>query len=207
MNRAQGVMIESLCVFCGSSSGSRPQYKLVAEELGALLAGKKIRLIYGGGIVGLMGAIADACLAAGGAVTGVIPQALMDKEIAHRDLTELHVVKSMHERKAMMAELAGAFVALPGGFGTLEEFFEVLTWSQLGLQQKACGLVNVLCYNDSLLSLADRAVEEGFLPAAHRKLVLAADTPSELLELLMNFKPSMVPKWIGRGKGSVDEVS
>jgi len=201
------MMIESLCVFCGASSGSRPEYKLVAEELGALLASRKIRLIYGGGNVGLMGAIADACLAAGGAVTGVIPQALMDKEIAHRGLTELHVVKSMHERKAMMAELAGAFVALPGGFGTFEEFFEVLTWTQLGLQQKACGLVNVLGYYDSLLSLADKAVEEGFLPAAHRKLVLAADSAAELLALLVNFKPSVVPKWIGRGKGAIDDVS
>jgi uncharacterized protein (TIGR00730 family) len=201
------MMIEPLCVFCGASSGSRPEYKLVAEELGALLASRKIRLIYGGGNVGLMGAIADACLAAGGAVTGVIPQALMDKEIAHRGLTELHVVKSMHERKAMMAELAGAFVALPGGFGTFEEFFEVLTWTQLGLQQKACGLVNVLGYYDSLLSLADKAVEEGFLPAAHRKLVLAADSAAELLALLVNFKPSVVPKWIGRGKGAIDDVS
>lgn len=197
-------MIQSVCVFCGSSCGSRPEYKLAAEEMGRLLASRKIRLVYGGGNVGLMGAVADACLAAGGAVTGVIPQALMDKEIAHAGLTELHVVKSMHERKAMMADLAGAFIALPGGFGTFEEFFEVLTWTQLGLQQKACGLVNVMGYYDSLLALADKAAAEGFLPAAHRKLVLAANGAGELLELLMEFKPSVVPKWIGR---SVDEVS
>ena len=197
-------MIQSLCVFCGSSLGSRPEYKLAAEEMGGLLASRKIRLIYGGGNVGLMGAVADACLAAGGAVTGVIPQALMDKEIAHRGLTELHVVKSMHERKALMADLAGAFVALPGGFGTFEEFFEVLTWTQLGLQQKACGLVNVMGYYDSLLGLLEKAEEEGFLPAAHRKLVLAADSAGEVLELVMDFKPSVAPKWIG---GSVDDVS
>jgi len=197
-------MIQSVCVFCGSSLGSRPEYKLAAEEMGGLLASRKIRLIYGGGNVGLMGAVADACLAAGGAVTGVIPQALMDKEIAHRGLTELHVVKGMHERKALMADLAGAFVALPGGFGTFEEFFEVLTWTQLGLQQKACGLVNVMGYYDSLLGLVDKAAEEGFLPAAHRKLVLAADSAGEVLELLMDFKPGVAPKWIG---GSVDEVS
>jgi uncharacterized protein (TIGR00730 family) len=197
-------MIQSVCVFCGSSCGSRPEYKRAAEEMGALLASRKIRLIYGGGNVGLMGAVADASLAAGGAVTGVIPQALMDREIAHRGLTELRVVKSMHERKAMMADLAGAFVALPGGFGTFEEFFEVLTWTQLGLQQKACGLVNVMGYYDSLLSLLEKAEEEGFLPAAHRKLVLAADSAGEVLELVMDFKPRVAPKWIG---GSVDDVS
>jgi len=191
-------MIQSVCVFCGSSLGSRPEYKLAAEEMGGLLARRKIRLIYGGGNVGLMGAAADACLAAGGAVTGVIPQALMDKEIAHLGLTELHVVKSMHERKALMADLAGAFVALPGGFGTFEEFFEVLTWTQLGLQQKACGLVNAMGYYDSLLGLVDKAEEEGFLPAAHRKLVLAADSAGEVLELVMDFKSSVVPKWIER---------
>ena len=188
-------MIHSVCVFCGSSIGRRPEYRRAAEELGALLAKRNIRLIYGGGNVGLMGAVADACLAAGGAVTGVIPQALGDKELAHWGLTELHVVKSMHERKALMAELAGAFIALPGGFGTFEEFFEVLTWTQLGLQRKACGLVNVLGYYDSLLALADRAAEDGFLQPVHREMLVAGDSAAAVLEMVLHLEPPALPKW------------
>jgi uncharacterized protein (TIGR00730 family) len=188
-------MIQSVCVFCGSSFGARPEYRAAAEQLGTLLAQRHIRLIYGGGNVGLMGAIADACLAAGGEVIGVIPQALGDKELAHWGLTELHIVKSMHERKAMMADLAGAFIALPGGYGTFEEFFEVLTWTQLGLQRKACGLVNVLGYYDSLLALADRAGEEGFLQPVHRKMLMAADTPAAVLDLVLHVEPPSVAKW------------
>ena len=163
--------------------------------MGTLLAQRNIRLIYGGGNVGLMGALAEACLAAGGAVTGVIPQALGDKELAHWGLTELHIVKSMHERKARMAELAGAFIALPGGFGTIEEFFEVLTWTQLGLQRKACGLVNVLGYYDSLLAQADRAAEDGFLQPPHREMVVAAGSPAAVLEMVLHFNPPSLPKW------------
>jgi len=188
-------MIHSVCVFCGSSVGRRPEYQRAAQEMGTLLAQRNIRLIYGGGNVGLMGALAEACLAAGGAVTGVIPQALGDKELAHWGLTELHIVKSMHERKARMAELAGAFIALPGGFGTIEEFFEVLTWTQLGLQRKACGLVNVLGYYDSLLAQADRAAEDGFLQPPHREMVVAAGSPAAVLEMVLHFNPPSLPKW------------
>jgi uncharacterized protein (TIGR00730 family) len=188
-------MIDSVCVFCGSSFGARPEYRRAAEELGALLAKQHLRLIYGGGNIGLMGALADACLAAGGEVTGVIPQALGDKELAHWGLTELHIVKSMHERKAMMAGLAGAFIALPGGYGTFEEFFEMLTWTQLGLQRKACGVVNVLGYFDSLLALADRSAQEGFLQPAHRHMLLAADTPAAVLDLVLHSEPPLVGKW------------
>jgi uncharacterized protein (TIGR00730 family) len=201
------MMLRSLCVFCGSSFGSRPEYRRAAEDMGALLAAHKIRLIYGGGNVGLMGALADACLAAGGFVTGVMPQLLTDKELAHRGLTELHVVKSMHERKAMMAELADAFVALPGGFGTFEEFFEVLTWTQLGLQNKACGLINVAGYYDSLLGLVDNAAAEGFLKSEHRALVLAADSATEILDRLMHFELKTVPKWSGLAKVSIDAIT
>ena len=136
--------MKRVCVFCGSSAGSRPEYRACAEELGAELARRKIGLVFGGGNVGLMGAIADSVLKAGGEAIGVIPEHLMNLEIGHKQLAKLHVVRSMHERKAMMADLSDAFIALPGGFGTLEEFCEVLTWSQLGLHEKPCGIVNVL---------------------------------------------------------------
>jgi uncharacterized protein (TIGR00730 family) len=171
-------MIQALCVFCGSSSGRNPVYKQTAERLGELLAKRDISLIYGGGKVGLMGVLADTCLAKGGRVVGVIPQILVDKEVAHAGLTQLHVVSSMHQRKALMADLADAFLALPGGFGTWEEFFEVLTWSQLELQRKACALLNVEGYYDPLLALADRAVRDGFLRSANRDLMVA-DTDLE----------------------------
>jgi uncharacterized protein (TIGR00730 family) len=147
-----------------------------------------------------MGAVANACLSAGGAVTGVIPQALVDKEIAHTGLTELRVVTSMHERKAMMAEKSEAFIALPGGFGTLEEFFEVLTWTQLGLQKKACGVLNVLGYFDALAALTDRAVKDGFLRAEHRELLRVETDPGRLLDSFEHFEPPVVNKWIGLTK-------
>jgi uncharacterized protein (TIGR00730 family) len=171
-------MIHALCVFCGSSSGRNPVYKQAAERLGELLAKRGISLIYGGGKVGLMGVLADTCLAKGGRVVGVIPQLLVDKEVAHAGLSQLHVVSSMHQRKALMADLADAFLALPGGFGTWEEFFEVLTWSQLELQRKACALLNVEGYYDPLLALADRAVRDGFLRSANRDLIIS-DTDLE----------------------------
>src|SRR5215831_14246232 len=155
--------MKRICVFCASSSGSRPEYRLCAEELGAELAQRKIGLVYGGGNVGLMGALADSVLKAGGEAIGVIPEHLMAREIGHKGLTKLHVVHSMHERKALMADLSDAFVALPGGFGTLEEFCEVLTWSQLGLHVKPCGIVNVLDYYSPLLSMFDHAVQERLL--------------------------------------------
>ena len=170
--------MKRICVFCGSSAGSRPEYRSCAEELGQELARRRIGLVYGGGNVGLMGAIADAVLQAGGEATGVIPEHLMTREIGHKRLTTLHIVHSMHERKALMADLADAFIALPGGFGTLEEFFEVLTWSQLGLHVKPCGVINLLEYYNPLLRMLDHAVEERFLKSQNRALVLARNTPS-----------------------------
>lgn len=190
--------MKRICVFCGSSAGSRPEYRACAEELGAELARRNIGLVYGGGDVGLMGAIADSVLKGGGEAIGVIPEHLMAREIGHRQLTKLHVVRSMHERKALMADLSDAFIALPGGFGTLEEFFEVLTWSQLGLHVKPCGIVNVLNYYTPLLAMLDHAVEERFLKAQNRALVLWRETPSELLQALEEWRPVQVEKWLDR---------
>jgi hypothetical protein len=175
-------MLRALCVFCGSSFGRRAEYREAAEELGGLLARRRISLVYGGGKVGLMGVIADACLGAGGRVVGVMPRWLVDREIAHVGLTELHVVESMHERKALMADLSDGFIALPGGIGTFEEFFEVLTWSKLGIQKKACGLLNTGGYYDHLLAMADHAVAEGFLGSADREMLLAGAAVEPLLE-------------------------
>jgi uncharacterized protein (TIGR00730 family) len=191
--------MKSVCVFCGSSSGESPVYREKAQALGRELVRRGLRLVYGGGNVGLMGAVADAALAAGGEVIGVIPHALLAKEVGHLNLTHLHVVHSMHERKALMAELSDAFLALPGGFGTLEEFCEVLTWAQLGLHAKPCGLLNVRGYFDPLLQFFDRAVSEGFLRAENRALVLAGQTPEEVLGLLAAYRPpAHVEKWIDR---------
>src|SRR5258708_4155206 len=173
-------MFRRICVFCGSSSGTRPVYQKAAQTVGQLLCRRGIELVYGGGRVGLMGVVADACLNDGGRVIGVIPQALADKEVAHTGLTELRIVASMHERKALMADLSDAFMALPGGFGTWEEFFEVLTWAQLGIQRKACGILNVDGYYDPLLEMADRALSEGFLRAVHRDLLLSGSHPQRL---------------------------
>lgn len=185
-------------MFCGSSSGTHPGYEQAAKTVGELLCRRGIGLVYGGGKVGLMGAVADACLAAGGHVIGVIPQALVDKEIGHAGLTELRVVGSMHERKAVMADPSDAFVALPGGYGTWEEFCEVLTWSQLGIQRKACALLNVNGYYDPLMAMADRAVSEGFVRQEHRDLLLSDDDPERLLDRLSSYSVPVVDKWIGR---------
>ncbi len=187
-----------VCVFCGSSMGLRPAYKLAAQAMGETLAGRGIGLVYGGGNVGLMGVVADATLAAGGEVIGVIPEFLVAKEIAHTGLTKLHVVSSMHERKALMAELSDAFVALPGGYGTLEEFCEILTWSQLGLHHKPQGLLNIEGYYQPLLRLFDQAVTEQFLKPELRSLVLEAPDPEQLLDLMANYRPQTVDKWIKR---------
>src|SRR5579884_1569961 len=189
-------MLSRVCVFCGSNRGSSAVYAEAAEEMGRLLARQKITLVFGGSRLGLMGLMADACLREGGHVTGVIPQSLVDKEIAHRGLSELHVVASMHERKALMAERADAFVAMPGGFGTWEEFCEVLTWSQLGLHRKACALLNLEGYYDGLLGMADRAVKEGFLNVPHRELVIADADPVRLLERLSDYIVPVTDKWI-----------
>lgn len=185
-----------VCVFCGSSMGVQPAYQQAALALGEALARRKLGLVYGGGNVGLMGTIADATLAAGGEVIGVIPDFMVAKEIAHTGLTQLHIVNSMHERKTMMAQLSDAFVALPGGYGTLEEFCEVLTWAQLGLHQKPFGLLNVNGYYSPLLKFFDQAVTEEFLRPMNRSLVLEAAEPENLLDLLANYQPQYVDKWI-----------
>jgi uncharacterized protein (TIGR00730 family) len=180
-------MLRRICIFCGSNAGARPAYSQAAQTVGRLLCRRGIELVYGGGQVGLMGIVADACLNEGGRVIGVIPQALADKEVAHAGLTELRIVDSMHERKSVMAELSDAFLALPGGYGTWEEFFEVLTWSQLGIQRKACAILNVDGYYDPLLEMADKALSEEFLRDAHRDLLLADVDPERLLDRLSDY--------------------
>ena len=190
--------MKRICVFCGSSPGSHAEYGECAQQLGDELTRRNIGLVYGGGNVGLMGAIADSVLKAGGEAIGVIPEHLMTREIGHRRLTELHIVRSMHERKALMADLSDAFVALPGGFGTLEEFCEVLTWSQLGLHAKPCGIVNVMGYYTPLLAMLDHAVGERFLKPQNRALVLSRDTPAELLQAFEDWRPVHVEKWLDR---------
>jgi uncharacterized protein (TIGR00730 family) len=187
-----------ICVFAGSSPGARPEYALAAQELGRALLARRIGVVYGGARVGLMGAVADTVLAGGGLVTGVIPEGLVAKEIAHDGLTELRVVRSMHERKAMMNDLADAFIALPGGWGTLEEFFEVLTWAQLGLHRKPCGLLNAHGYFDRLLSFIDHSVDERFVRSHHRSMVLVARSADELLRQFDSYVPPVVEKWIDR---------
>ncbi|MGC2198152.1 MAG: TIGR00730 family Rossman fold protein [Terriglobales bacterium] len=193
-------MIEALCVFCGANYGRRPAYREAAQGVGELLARRGITLVYGGGNVGLMGTLAEACLGGGGRVIGVIPLALAEKEIAHTGLTEMHVVGSMHERKALMADLADAFLTLPGGFGTWDEFCEALTWSQLGLQKKACAFLNVEGYYDALLSLTERAAEDGFIRPEHRELLLVDTHAERLLERLQNYEVPYVPKWVDRAE-------
>lgn len=193
--------MKSLCVFCGANAGNKPVYRAAAENLGRRLAGRGIQLIYGGGNVGLMGAVADACLDAGGTVIGVIPQALMGKEVEgrpvdHRTLTRLEVVDSMHTRKARMAELAEGFIAMPGGFGTFEEYCEILTWAQLGFHVKPIGLLNIAGYYDPLLAMFDHAAAEGFLRAQNRAMALSDSDPESLLAAMLAFRPEPVSKWL-----------
>lgn len=186
-----------LCVFCGSNLGGRECYAEAARRVGELLARHKIGLVYGGGHVGLMGTLADAVLRGGGEVIGVIPQALVDKELAHERLTELRIVATMHQRKAEMADLADGFAALPGGYGTLDELFEILTWAQLGLHRKPVGLLNVDGFFTPLLAWLDHSIREGFIKEKHRGLLLTATEPEELLQKLLSFRyvePSA--KWI-----------
>ena len=185
-----------VCVYAGSNPGSDPAYAEGARELASVLAERGIGLVYGGGRVGLMGVLADTVLAAGGEAIGVMPQALIDREIGHPGLTDLRVVDSMHERKAQMAELSDAFVAVPGGIGTLEELIEVYTWSQLGIHAKACGVLNVAGYYDHLAAFLDHAVTAGFLRPAHRAVLTVASEPEELLERLAAYVPPVVGKWI-----------
>jgi uncharacterized protein (TIGR00730 family) len=188
--------LQRICVFCGSNVGKRPEYRAAAEQLSSLLVERGIELVYGGGNIGLMGVLADTVLRLGGRVIGVIPESLMAREVGHLGLSELRVVSSMHERKALMSDLSDGFVALPGGFGTLEEFCEVVTWSQLGLQSKPCGLLNVENYYAPLLELFDHAVREGFLSVPNRQLVLDDKDPKRLLEKMAGFRAKPVEKWI-----------
>ena len=187
-----------VCVFCGSNSGTRPAYAAAARALGRALAARGLGLVYGGGNVGLMGVVADAVLAAGGEVIGVIPHALMAREIGHTGVTTMHVVDSMHERKALMADQADAFVALPGGVGTFEELFEAITWTQLGLHAKPCGLLNVEGFYDDLLRFLDHAWVEGFIKPETRAIVKASADVAELLDLLDGAEMPPVPRWITR---------
>ncbi len=189
-------MIRRLCVFCGSSAGREPGYRRLAESLGRALAQRGIGIVYGGASVGLMGALADAALAAGGEVVGVIPQALIEREIGHPGLTQLRIVTSMHERKALMAELSDGFVALPGGIGTLEELFEVWTWAQLGLHAKPCALLDTDGFYRPLAAFLDHLVDAGFVREAHRDMLLTAHSPEELLTAFEAYRPPRVGKWL-----------
>jgi uncharacterized protein (TIGR00730 family) len=192
--------MRSVCVFCGSNFGARPGYEQAAAHLGRTIAGRGLRLVYGGAKVGLMGALADAALAAGGDVVGVIPGALVERELAHTGLTELHPVGSMHARKAMMADLSDAFVALPGGAGTLEELFEIWTWGQLGHHAKPVGVINVEGFFDLLLRFLDHQAEERFMRSEHRAMLLVEDDPERLLDRFETYDPPHVEKWIRRGE-------
>jgi uncharacterized protein (TIGR00730 family) len=192
--------IQRLCVFCGSSPGLDPRFREAAQRLGSRLAHEGIELVYGGGRVGLMGMLADAVLAAGGRAIGVIPSALATKEVAHDGLSSLEVVPSMHERKARMAELADAFVALPGGLGTLEELFEIATWSQLGFHAKPLALLNVAGYYDPLLLFLDHAVGSGFLRPEHRHILRVATDAGAVLSVLEAGPPVVSEKWIRKGE-------
>ncbi|MBS1798139.1 MAG: TIGR00730 family Rossman fold protein [Acidobacteria bacterium] len=191
--------MKNITVFCGSNSGFRAEYAEAARTLARIFVRENIGLVYGGGKVGLMGVIADEVMRAGGRVVGIIPESLERKEVGHRDVTELKVVGSMHERKALMAEMADGFIAMPGGIGTFEEFFEILTWAQLGFHDKPCAVLNVAGYYDGLLALCDNAVREGFLRSAHRQLIIEDADPEILLEKMRRLKPPPVEKWLDRG--------
>jgi len=180
--------MKRICVFCGSSLGAKPEYSKAAQELGYLMAQKGIGLVYGGASVGIMGEVANAVLKEGGEAIGVIPGFMVEKELAHKKLSDLRVVNSMHERKALMAELSDGFIALPGGFGTFEEFFEVLTWGQLSIHTKPCGLLNICNYYDKLIEFIDYSVKEQFVKVDCRALVLAGNEPKDLLEKMQSYQ-------------------
>jgi uncharacterized protein (TIGR00730 family) len=187
--------MKRLCVYCGSSPGAGDAYATAAADLARLMAASNIGLVFGGSSKGLMGVLADSVMAAGGEAVGVIPAVMRDKEVAHDGLTELHVVDSMHDRKSLMAVLSDGFVALPGGFGTLEEIIEVLTWGQLRFHAKPCGLLNVDGYFDQLLGFFDHAEDRGFLRRQHREMLLVADTPAELIDRFEHYEPPDIDKW------------
>jgi uncharacterized protein (TIGR00730 family) len=188
--------MKRVCVYCGSSIGTNPVYREAAVEMGRLLAARGIGLVYGGGNVGLMGVIAETVMAAGGEVIGVIPQSLADREIAFIGVTDLRVVDSMHTRKAMMADLSDAFIAMPGGFGTFEEIFEAVTWTQLGVHRKPCGLLNAGGFYSALAVFIDQAVTDGFIKPVHRAAIVVDDNPERLLDSLSAIELPDVPKWI-----------
>ncbi len=192
--------MQRVCVFCGSSPGARASYAEGARGLGRALAAAGVGLVYGGAQVGLMGMLADSVLAAGGDVIGVIPRALAEREIAHPGLRDLRVVGSMHERKAVMTDLADGFIALPGGMGTLEEMFEVLTWAQLGMHRKPCGLLDIDDYFRAMLAFLDHMKEERFLAPEHRAMLLVESDPARLLSRLETYEPPLVTKWIDRAE-------
>lgn len=187
--------IKSVCVFCGSSSGENPEYLAAAETLGKFLAANLMRLVYGGASIGVMGRIADTVLDGGGEVVGIIPE-LLQGEVAYAGLTKLHVTRTMHERKAMMFEMSDAFIAMPGGLGTLEEIFEVLTWAQLGYHAKPCGLLNTAGYYDKMLEFLDHSVREKFVRPENINMLLVDDTPEKLFELFKNYHPVKIKKWL-----------
>jgi hypothetical protein len=188
--------VKRVCVFCGSSEGRDPRYREAARSVGHALARRGLGLVYGGGGIGLMRVVADAVMDHGGSVIGVIPQGLAAREVAHRGVTEMRVVPSMHARKALMAELADSFLTLPGGFGTFEELFESVTWAQLGIHKKPLGLLNVAGYFDDLVGLVDHAVAEGFVPAASRGLIVVGEEPEALLDRLAAYETPAGPAWI-----------
>lgn len=192
--------IGSLLVYCGSNEGIRPSYKQAAFQLGQLFARHKIDLVYGGGNVGLMRTIADSVLEAGGQVTGIIPNFLLEKEVAHNGVTHMHVVSSMHERKALMERLCDGVIALPGGFGTMDELFEILTWAQLGLHFKPIGLLNVNNFYNHFIAHLDKMVEEGFLKPSNRSLLIVSSSPEDLLNQMIEYQPKMEAKWMKRGE-------
>ena len=189
-----------LCLFCGSSAGQNPAFANTARTLATELARRGIGIVYGGGNVGLMGVVADAALAAGGEVIGVIPHGLVSRELAHQGVTALHVVNSMHERKALMAELADGFIALPGGFGTLEEFCEVVTWTQLGIHDKPCGLLNVAGYYDGLLAFLAHALREQFVRPSHFEIIVSSTDPEDLIDRVLAWRAPAVTKWVGKSE-------
>jgi uncharacterized protein (TIGR00730 family) len=189
-------VIKSICVYCGSSPGRLEAYSAAARHLATALVERDIRLVYGGASVGIMGLVADTVLQLGGEAVGVIPEALMRKELAHKQLTELHVTRSMHERKSMMADLSDGFIALPGGIGTLEELFEIWTWAQLGLHAKPCGLLNVEGYYDALIAFLDHAMAEQFVKPAQGSMLLVENQPRPLLDRFSCYAPPTVTKWL-----------
>jgi uncharacterized protein (TIGR00730 family) len=200
MTRSIERELKSICVYCGSNVGARPDFAAAATAVAELLVSHQIRIVYGGGRVGLMGIVADAAIAAGGEVIGIIPRSLDRREIAHRGVTELHVVESMHDRKALMNKLSDGFIALPGGYGTFEELCEMLTWAQLGIHGKPVGLLDVAGYYVPFITMLDHAVAERFLHPDHRALLLNDNDPAALIERMKRFEPPTTPKWLEPGE-------